>query len=197
MLREHFRLVTEVVAGFDGFYVGFGNIGFFLELCFQGFDRGFDRQVVKPVESTQHKHVFTAVDVFCAQTSLGKRFAGECYNRNFEHGIVLDRAIFKRVIFFTVTGKFEVFRVKTIGVGKNDAAMMQVFEVCFQCRCVHRDHDIKLCSRSIDGFAAELKLETGDACNGSGGCADFRRKVREGIDVRTVNSYRICELGTG
>ena len=156
MLREHFGFVAEIVAGRNRLYVGFRKVELFRKFRFQRFDRGFEREAVKPVEYAEHEHVLAAVDILGAEAGFGKGCTGQRHNRNLENGVILQRSVAQRIVFFSIAGKLQVFCIEPIRVSDDDAAVMQVGEVRFQCSGIHGDHDVKLCTRSINAGCAEL-----------------------------------------
>src|SRR5262249_25143737 len=97
--------------------------------------------------------------------------------RNLEDAIARKRAVTERV--GRVTGLLQVALVELVGVQDEDAARLQVPDVDFERRGVHRHQNLRLVARRADVAAAEIELIAGDARQAARRGANLGREIRQ------------------
>ena len=147
-------------------------------------DRRVERPLIDPVRHAEGKHVPAAVCIFGANLNIRHGLARHPAHRD-AHDLALarDHLIIERVVVLSVSTFFEVTLGKLVLVDNDQPADLDIVDVGFKARGVHREHRVDLVARRKDLVARELELEPGDPKRRAFGCPDLGWEIGEGGDV--------------
>ena len=193
--RHHFHGVAVVVAGLQGFGVGIQHrhgFRFLAELFLDPLERLLHRPLEHPVHETEGEEVLAAILFAGRQAAVPHGFLGHLRHWDPHHPVLGQATVIERV--HLVFGFVQVVRFKCIAINNENAAILEVFQVCLECCGVHDHKCIKYVAGGMDFMTAEVNLEAGNPGQCACGCADFGGEVRKGGDVVPEDGRRVGEL---
>jgi hypothetical protein len=178
--------LAVVPPGLERGDVRLGDDGLGLELAAQELLGGLGGPRVHPRHEAEREHVLGPLGVLLGDLELGERADGEGREGHRVQLVVLQRAVFERVVVVADLG--EVPLGELVGVDDDGPAGLEVPQVRLERGRVHRDEHLGLVARGEDVGVREVDLEARHARQGPGGGPDLGGVVREGREV-------VAELG--
>ncbi len=178
---EHLGGLAVRVPGLERGDVGVADVGLAREFAGQEVEGALLGTAVQPGEQAQREHVLGARGILAAQPERGHRGHGQPGQVEGVHLVAVEGAVLQRVGGVADLGQVAIGEVG--GVGQDHRPPGQVVQVRLQGGRVHHDQDVRTIAGGADVEVGEVHLEAGDAGDGSRGCPDLGREVRQGGEV--------------
>ena len=187
--------LAVVVACLEGAHVRLRQRRALLEALSDGLLLALDVAGVDPEHQAERVEVLAPAGVLRGDAGALHGLSDQVLEVHLDHLVVLQGAVGERIRL--PPRAIEVGLLEARLVEDEQAAALQVRQMHFQGRRVHRHQRVRLVARRIHLVRRKLDLVAGDARRRSRGGADFRRVIREGGQVIAVQRRLARELRPG
>ena len=126
---------------------------------------------------------------------MGEGIAGEPGEVDLEKTVTVEAAILQRVD--RIGRLLEVDLAELVFVDDQDAVRLEIAQIGFERRRIHRHQDVGRIARGMDVVIGDAHLECRNTGQGAGGGANFRGEVRQGRKVVAEDRRGGGELRAG